>query len=141
MKTISIFSIALLACTYACNTGENPENKTAEKQNEAKFNSTNVEKDVDFAMEAASRGMMEVDAGNLAIASASSPRVKDYGQTMVNDHTKANDELRSAAKGKNITLPTVPANRYQKDLDDLKKKSGADFDKAYIDLTIDNHKQ
>jgi putative membrane protein len=139
-----IFSALLVISTVymlpGCN-NENSSNKNAEKQNDAKFDSTNVKRDADFAVEAASGGMMEVELGKIAEANAASAQVKEFGQHMVSDHSKGNDELKATAQTKGITLPAVPDEKKQKKIDDLKQKKGADFDKAYIDMMVDDHKE
>src|SRR5690242_3587027 len=49
-----------------------------------------VDKDVaDFAVKAASGGMMEVELGKLAQQKAVSQRVKDFGAMMEKDHSQA----------------------------------------------------
>ena len=53
--------------------------------------------DSTFAMEAASGGIMEVEAANMAQQNASNERVKAFAAMMVRDHSKANDELKSLA--------------------------------------------
>src|SRR5205807_9610068 len=61
--------------------------------------------DQTFVMKAAQGGMAEVKLGQLAKDHASSNAVKQFGQQMVDDHGKANDELKSLASQKGITLP------------------------------------
>jgi putative membrane protein len=94
-----------------------------------------------FVMEAAVGGLMEVQAGQIAQQNAQNQRVKDFGSMMVTDHSKANDELRSYASGHGITLPTVlPADK-QKHIDAMKNMKGAAFDKHYISMMVDDHKE
>lgn len=135
----------MIACSVAmftaCGPSENDSNKQAEEQNEQKFDDTKMENDADFATKAASGGMMEVELGKLAVANAGSADVKAFGQNMIDDHTKANDELKAAAQAKNITLPDVPDADAQKKISDLSAKKGADFDKAYMDLMVSDHKE
>src|ERR1051325_2263831 len=59
-----------------------------------------------WVMNVAKAGMAEVQVGKLAAEHASSDEVKKFGQRMVDDHSKANDELKSLAEKKNITWPT-----------------------------------
>lgn len=144
MKIQNLITVTALAITtglFSCNSSENSSNKMAEEANSDKFDSTEVKRDADFAMEAASGGMMEVELGKLAQVNASSQSVKDFGQTMIKDHSAANEELKSTAASKNITLPDVPNADMQKKIDDLRNKSGKDFDDAYIDLMVKDHKQ
>src|SRR6266550_294565 len=60
-----------------------------------------------FVMEAAKGGMAEVELGRLATEKGTSDEVKKFGQRMVDDHGKANDELKSLAQSKSITLPAA----------------------------------
>ena len=56
-------------------------------------------------MEAARGGLAEVELGKLAQEKAASDQVKNSGKRMVHDHSKANDELKSLAESRKITLP------------------------------------
>lgn len=114
--------------------------EVAEDKNEQKFDTTAMKDDVDFAVKAADGGMLEVELGKLALQNASSPRVKDFGQMMVDDHSKANAELKQTAMQKNITLPAAMSDKCQKMYADLSKKKGKDFDKAYMSAMVDDHK-
>ena len=60
---------------------------------------------------------------------------------MVTDHGKANAELKTLAASKNITLPTALGEDKQKKVNDLKAKKGAEFDKEYSDLMVEDHKE
>jgi putative membrane protein len=92
-----------------------------------------------FVMKAAQGGMAEVELGRLAADKASSPDVKQFGQRMVDDHGKANDELKSLASGKNITLPTELDAKHKATEQRLSKLSGAAFDKAYMADMVADH--
>lgn len=97
--------------------------------------------DKSFADAAAKGGMMEVMLGQLAATNASSSTVKNLGAMMVKDHSKANDELKQWASTVGYTLPTSMDPNQQKMVDDLKMKKGADFDKAYTDMMVSDHKK
>jgi len=84
--------------------------------------------------------MAEVELGKLALQKSSNAQVKEFATMMVNDHGKANTELMEIAAAKNITLPSTVDDDHKKKMDDLSKKSGSDFDKAYVDAMVDGHK-
>lgn len=94
-----------------------------------------------FMMEAASGGMMEVQAGQLAAQTASSDRVKAFGNMMVQDHTNANNELRALASSKNVMLSDSMMAKHRQHIDMLKKKTGKDFDKAYMSMMVQDHNE
>jgi putative membrane protein len=97
--------------------------------------------DKTFAKEAAQGGMAEVQLGQLATQKAESDDVKQFGERMVKDHSKANAELEKVAKRDNIELPTGLDHDAQKEMDKLKKLSGADFDSAYMTRQVSAHKK
>ncbi|QEC66702.1 DUF4142 domain-containing protein [Panacibacter ginsenosidivorans] len=106
------------------------------------MNTMPVDKDAaDFAVEAANGGMMEVELGKLAQEKASDSRVRDFGAMMVKDHSAVGDKLKSIAAAKNITLPAEMGDKAKKEMEDLSKKSGKDFDKAYMNMMLDDHKK
>jgi putative membrane protein len=92
-----------------------------------------------FVKEAAIGGMAEVDLGQLAASKAESPDVKQFGQRMVDDHGKANTELKSWASQKNVTLPTELDARHKAEHARLEKLSGAAFDRAYMQAMVADH--
>ena len=61
-----------------------------------------------FMRKAARGGKAEVELGKLAQEKASSPEVKQFGQRMVTDHSKANEKLQSVASSKGVDLPKEP---------------------------------
>lgn len=103
-------------------------------------NTSNVP-DGDFMLEAASGGLMEVELGKYASTNAASARVKQFGRMMVTDHTKANTKLKAIAGKKDVTLPTAPTGEQQTHVTDLTAKKGADFDKDYVDMMVEDHKE
>jgi putative membrane protein len=97
--------------------------------------------DKKFLEHAASAGMAEVELGKLAAQKGASQQVKDFGDRMARDHQNANVELEKLAGSKNLTLPSEPEKKEQRTLKDLQDKSGEKFDKAYMDLMVDEHEK
>src|SRR5262249_51363821 len=94
-----------------------------------------------FVMDAAKGGMAEVELGRLATQKASRDEVKKFGQRMVDDHGKANDELKSLAQTKNITLPANVGKKDKALEGRLSKLSGSAFDKAYMQAMVADHRK
>lgn len=97
--------------------------------------------DAKFAVTAANGGMVEVELGKLAQQKAQSAQVRNFGAMMVQDHSKANAALMELAKSKKIALPDSINADEQKLKTDLAAKSGADFDKAYVQAMLDDHEK
>src|SRR5687767_3460523 len=154
MKKLSFIAVACMALFsfQACNdAGSDDAIESASESNEVKQDSaentganrpaasTVSEEDSKFAVEAASGGMMEVQLGELAQQKASSQQVKDFGAMMVRDHSKANEELKSIALNKNITLPPAPGEDHMDHIKNLSEKSGKEFDKDYMKMMVKDH--
>ena len=141
---ISLSAIAAcLAFLVAC--GNRNNNGKQDSVDSAK--SENVQKGVagkdvsDFVTAAANAGMAEVQMGQYASQYATDPRVKRFGSMMVEDHTKANQELKSLASARNIAVPSDVSDDEKKHMTELTQKKGKDFDKSYIDMMMDGHKK
>jgi putative membrane protein len=94
-----------------------------------------------FVTDAARGGMAEVELGNLAKQKAQSEDVKKFADRMVQDHTKANGELKSIAQKQNINLPTDLDSKSKATKDRLEKLSGAEFDRAYVQDMLSDHRK
>jgi len=164
MKKRAIVFLAL-PFVFACNNSSNDSVQKADSANESKsdtstsmnnpdtskMNATDttnrmstgtmsVDKSTsEFMTKVADVGMTEVKLGQMAQDKGANQRVKDFGAMMVKDHTAAGDDLKSIARRKNVTLPETMSNDHQKKADDLNKKTGNDFDKAYMRAMVDGH--
>ncbi len=127
--------------TSTMSTDKKADTSSATSSSTTSTRDTSMADDRKFVTEAASGGLMEVELGKIAQTNASSPKVKEFGKMMVTDHTKANTELKAVAKTKNVTIAPAPLEKEQKHIDELKAKKGADFDKAYVDMMVDDHKE
>jgi len=92
-----------------------------------------------FVNEAAQGGMVEVELGQLAQKNGSSDQVKEFGQEMVTDHTKLNDELGNAAKKEGFQVPTDLSAKQRAQIQSLSKVSGKKFDSKYAQLMVKDH--
>jgi putative membrane protein len=97
------------------------------------------EQDLTFAEEAAKGGLLEVELGELAAQQAKSDDVVQFGQRMVKDHGMTNDQLKSIAAQKGITLPDSLDQDQQHTVEELSQVSGEEFDKAYMDEMVKGH--
>ncbi len=97
--------------------------------------------DLKFVKEVAEGGQMEVELGQLAAEKASSDAVKQFGQRMVTDHSKANQELAQLASGKGVQLAKQPSSKDRMEKSRLAKASGAAFDREYVKMMVKDHEK
>jgi putative membrane protein len=94
-----------------------------------------------FVREAAIGGMAEVDLGQLANTKTTNEKIKAFAQRMVMDHGKANDELKTLASSKNMTVPATVDAKHKATHDRLDKLSGTAFDRAYVSDMLADHRK
>ena len=97
--------------------------------------------DRNFITEAAHGGHAEVELGKMAQQNGGSQEVKSFGERMVQDHGKANEELAAIAKNHGVTPPMEPNAKQRADAKRLAKLKGAEFDRAYADLMVKDHQK
>ncbi|HKC63031.1 MAG TPA: DUF4142 domain-containing protein [Pyrinomonadaceae bacterium] len=153
MRRVLIMLVALIALSLS-GCGGGGENANTGTTNAGNANATRSETnsnantsntaslssdDRSFMTEAATGGMAEVELGRLAAQKGQSADVKKFGQRMVDDHSKANDELKQLATRKDVTLPTDLTSEQKNEKDKLSKLSGAAFDKEYMSAMVEDH--
>ncbi|MDF2430487.1 MAG: putative rane protein [Mucilaginibacter sp.] len=109
------------------------------KDTSPKLNVPADKNDAQFVVEAAKGCMAEAAMGKLALHQAQNKRVKNFGAMMIKDIARAEKRIAVLAKGRHITLPVVPDTIKQKTIDSLSRKTGKDFDNAYVDNVIKEH--
>jgi putative membrane protein len=140
IRRISLLSGALLLASLACtaiaqsSAGESSSQGTSHSM--ARGNH-----DAMFMRHAAAASLAEIQAGRIALGKASSAQVKQLAQRIIDDHTKANDQLMSIAQRKQVSLPSAPMPMQKQEADHLKTLSGAEFDRAYAQAMVTDHRK
>lgn len=94
-----------------------------------------------FLQNAYEDGLAEVKMGQLALGKTANEEVKKFAQMMVDDHGKANTEMKALADAKNVKVASEPTMVAKGKENMMNAKSGADFDKAYANAMVDGHKK
>lgn len=158
MKRISLMLAVALATsiTYSCNDSNTADGDTtdttktvdaveaAKDTNDQKEDTKTIavnEDDSKFLVFAADAGMTEIQAAQLAKTQTVSDKTKAFADGMIKDHTAAADEVKALAATKNVTLPAAISDDHQKAIKELTEKKPADFEKAYINMMVDDHQK
>jgi len=128
--------VCAVALTAACNNNRtaNREAGTAGTAGAGVSNS-----DKNFVSDQLSDGMAEIELAKVARDHAASQDVKQFAQMMIDDHTKAGDQLKQIAASNSIPIDTQIDDKQQNLMDKLSKLNGADFDKEYMSAMVDDH--
>jgi putative membrane protein len=97
--------------------------------------------DKHFLERAARDSRAEIELGELARQKGMRDEVKSFAERMVEDHTRAADELARLAQARGIELPAEPGGRHREDLKEMKDLIGPDFDRAYMKRMLDEHEE
>jgi putative membrane protein len=96
----------------------------------------------EFVTKAGSAGMFEIQSSQLALAQSQNADIKSFAQMMVEDHSKAADNLKKAAAAQgNLNVPDALDADSAAKLQQLQGASGGDFDKLYVQMQTDAHVQ
>ena len=142
---LAAFLIILLACNNeAKDSVEKADSINEVKQDSSVANPQTIvtdEESTSFLVKAANNGMAEVQLGDLAQQKAINPRVKEFAAMMKTDHAATNELVATLASERKVTLPVAVGDIQKKDIEDLNKKMGSAFDRAYIKTMIRAHQE
>jgi putative membrane protein len=95
-----------------------------------------------FLEKAASAGKLEIESGRLAGRSATNPKLREFGNLMMSDHSMLDQQIKALAATKGVTLPAAMADDHQKALDELREaKRGRAFDDEFRNLMVQSHEE
>jgi len=98
-----------------------------------------VKSDGEFVHDVAMMNMAEIELSRVALEKAASPDIKTFAQRMIDDHDLSGSALKSVVSGRSIDWPTQLDDKHRKDIDDLSKKQGNDFDREYAKAMVEGH--
>ena len=137
-----VTSSIVLSCAQSSQTvNSDRDSVNQEDKNVNTANISQSESESEFVLAAADGGMLEVRLAERALDKALSQEVKSFAQSMVTDHGKANEELKTLAAKSNISIPTTLSTTSQQKYDDISEKDGEHFDRAYAEAMISDHKE
>ena len=154
MKRLSTFVAALFLCLsfFGCSQQKSASNEgdyskqqdSAQQPSQQQTQgaaSSSQSGDQQFIMETAQGNQAEVQAGKLAAQKASDPGVKRFAQKLVDDHTKANQQLQSLPGANQALQSASPPDDKRQEIDQLSGLSGKEFDRAFIDQMVQDHEK
>jgi putative membrane protein len=85
--------------------------------------------------------MNEIGLSNQALSKSTNEDVKKLAQMMIDDHTKASEELKPIAMSKNVMLPTEMDSKHKSAMEKMSGMSGSQFDMAYVKMMVKDHEK
>ena len=148
MKRISIFAVTLAAAVSVAACGESPRETDTVVGDRPGASATtpgasagDMERTREFVQTATQKNMAEIELSKLAQERATNPQVRQFAQTMVEEHTKALNELRQVAQRDNIQVSEALPEDHRELRDKLQGLKGAEFDREYMNAMVDGHEE
>ncbi len=141
--TLLLFIITILLGVTACNMKQDAtqnDKDVAELINESRFNDTTKANDANFLVETAWMNSHEIALGQLGTKRSKMPEILVLSKMLVEDHNNAAEQLKKIADDKSIILPVSTEKNEDEGTNKLLKQSNATFDKAFVDLVVQYHK-
>ncbi|MGH6928778.1 MAG: DUF4142 domain-containing protein, partial [Dongiaceae bacterium] len=88
--------------------------------------------DLEFANKAAAAGKAEVELAKVGTEKATDPDVKTFADRLVQDHTKANDQLTQIMQAKTMEMPAEDSAEAKAEYDRISALSGSEFDREFM---------
>jgi putative membrane protein len=83
----------------------------------------------------------EIAMGQLAVSKSGSDQVKAFGQTLIDDHSKAKIDASAVATNMGVSLPTEMSADVHAEMTKLQQLSGRDFDKEFVRVMVEDHQK
>jgi len=130
MNRLSIVAAALLCAASSSSSIAQETATSAQSTASAK----------EFVETAGTAGLAEVEMSELGAKKATNAQVKAFAKRMVTDHTKANEELQTAIKGKGVQVPSSRSTTHKATMEKFQQQdAGKDFDRNYMELMVEDH--
>jgi putative membrane protein len=95
----------------------------------------------DFIKDAIQGDNSEIMLGQLAEQKGGTDQAREFGRTLVTDHSKAKDEASAVAKQIGVTPPDQPTAEAQDEKTKLSNLSGSAFDKEFANYMVKDHEK
>lgn len=141
MKRIPMI-LALVVCVSALGCGEDDSELYGNGNGNGAVapNAAITSAERDFLVDVTTSGSKEVEISQLALSKTTNAQVREFARMMVTDHQQASQSLHPI-----LTRSSVPVTADRAAIDeareDLADLSGVEFDRAYMDMMVDDHQE
>jgi putative membrane protein len=95
----------------------------------------------EFVSDAIKGDNSEIAMGRLAISKSASDPVKAFGQTLIDDHSKAKADASAVATTIGVSPPSEMSPDAERAMTKLQQLSGRDFDHEFIRVMVEDHQK
>jgi putative membrane protein len=99
------------------------------------------EADQKFIEEAVRGNLGEIEAGREVLVRTRNEDVKEFGEMLVTDHTKALEQAQEIAKALGVMPPTEPSEKAKESMEKLEDLTGAAFEREFLAQMVQAHRE
>ncbi len=122
-STLRILTLAVAAgCTFGTTFAQ--DTKSADKT---------------FLADSAQDSLAEINFAKLALQKSQDKNIREFATKMIKDHEMLVNSMKPFAAKLNAKVPSGPPLMDHVKYEELKLKSGTDFDRAYVELMVKDH--
>lgn len=137
---VGVLSLSALVMTSCKGNAPEDTKEAAQEINDKNLDGRTAEKNAQYAVDAYSAGLMEIELSKYVKDKSANTDVKELAEKMIDAHTQANSELKQIADQKNIALAQALSEDQQDKFNKVIKKEGTDLDEAYAEKLVSDHK-
>jgi len=139
-KRALIFAMVIAMCALAAACDENGSSTYSSGDGAASAKNVQLAPaDQEFAVKASMAGRHEVALGKLVADRASDSEVKAFGKRMVQDHSRAGEDLSKITSKLGISVPAEDDASFKETYAKLSNLKGKEFDRAYMSEMVAGH--
>ncbi len=97
--------------------------------------------DPEFMKSAAHSDQNEIQLSKLVLEKGATGMAKTHAEMMIKDHTKSTADLKAIADKKKVTLPTDMDAEHKGIAADMRKLSGKELEKKFMDQMVTDHQK
>jgi putative membrane protein len=139
-SAMGILSLSALVFTSCKDKAPEDTKEAAQEMNDKNLEGRTAEKNAQFAVDAYSAGLLEIELSKHAKEHSANADVKALADQMIQAHTQVNAELKQIAEQKNIALATDLSDDQRDKLNKQAKTEGAELDEHYAEKLVSDHK-
>ncbi len=137
---VGFLSLSTIVFTSCKDKAPEDTKEAAQEINDKNIEGNSAEKNAQYAVDAYSDGLLEIELSKWAKEKSSNADVKHIADMMIEAHTKVNAELKQIADQKNIVLAQGLSEDQRDKLNKGAKKEGIDIDEFYSENLVSAHK-
>lgn len=143
--TIKIFSIFSMFLMFSCGSqeqnNEGTQNNSDVEVEAVTADEEDLQEETDYLVSAHINSQLQVALGEVATEQSQSEKVQEFGRKLMVENKQIQQNIDALAAGVGVEIDPALTPEYAKVVDSVKTYSGKEFDKAFLELVLEEHNE